>query len=60
IIGVSNCASSLKQVVHFYRNAKADDRIPSQIYLNLGGYHNSDPKFTALCNVVNTKVGKGL
>src|SRR5439155_1179979 len=28
IIGVGNCASSLVQGVHYYRNAKAGDRVP--------------------------------
>ena len=28
IIGVGNCASSLVQGVHFYRNAKKDEVIP--------------------------------
>jgi myo-inositol-1-phosphate synthase len=60
IIGVGNCASSLVQGVHFYRNAKAGDRIPGIMHVNLGGYHIKDVTFTATFDVVDTKVGKDL
>lgn len=58
IIGVGNCASSLVQGVHFYRNAQADDRIPGLMHVDLGGYHVSDIEFTMGIDVVDTKVGK--
>ncbi len=60
IIGVGNCASSLVQGVHFYRNAKDDDRVPGLMHVNLGGYHVRDIEFTAAFDVVDTKVGKDL
>jgi len=60
IIGIGNCASALIQGVHFYRNAKADDRVPGLMHVNLGGYHISDIEFTAAFDVVDTKVGKDL
>lgn len=60
IIGVGNCASSLVQGVHFYRNAKDTDRVPGLMHVNLGGYHISDIEFTAAFDVVDTKVGKDL
>jgi len=60
IIGVGNCASSLVQGVHFYRNAQDDDRIPGLMHVNLGGYHIRDIEFTAAFDVVDTKVGKDL
>jgi len=60
IIGVGNCASSLVQGVHFYRNAKDDEQIPGLMHVNLGGYHIRDIEFTAAFDVVDTKVGKDL
>lgn len=60
IIGVGNCASSLVQGVHFYREAKDDDRVPGLMHVNLGGYHIRDIEFTAAFDVVDTKVGKDL
>jgi myo-inositol-1-phosphate synthase len=60
IIGVGNCASSLVQGVHFYRNAKDDDNVPGLMHVNLGGYHIKDIEFTAAFDVVDTKVGKDL
>jgi len=60
IIGVGNCASSLVQGVHFYRNAADTDRIPGLMHVNLGGYHVSDIEFSAAIDVVDTKVGLDL
>ncbi|HZW02828.1 MAG TPA: inositol-3-phosphate synthase [Anaerolineaceae bacterium] len=60
IIGVGNCASSLVQGVHFYRNAADTDRVPGLMHVNLGGYHVNDIEFTAAFDVVDTKVGKDL
>ncbi len=60
IIGVGNCASSLIQGVHYYRDAKEDDRVPGIMHVNLGGYHIRDIEFTAAFDVVDTKVGLDL
>ncbi len=60
IIGVGNCASSLVQGVHYYRNAKPGDFIPGIMHVELGGYHISDIKFVAGVDVNITKVGKDL
>jgi myo-inositol-1-phosphate synthase len=60
IIGVGNCASSLVQGVHFYKNASPDQHIPGLMHVNLGGYHIRDIEFTAAFDVVDTKVGKDL
>jgi len=60
IIGVGNCASSLVQGVHFYREAKESDRVPGLMHVNLGGYHIRDIEFSAAIDVVDTKVGKDL
>src|SRR5213593_897739 len=60
IIGVGNCASSLVQGVHYYRNAKAGDRIPGIMHVELGGYHINDVDFVAAIDVDRNKVGKDL
>ncbi len=60
IIGVGNCASSLVQGVHFYRNALDTDRVTGLMHVNLGGYHIRDIEFTAGFDVNITKVGKDL
>jgi len=60
IIGVGNCASSLVQGVHYYRNAKEGDFIPGLMHVNLGGYHVSDIEFSAAFDIDINKVGKDL
>jgi len=60
IVGVGNCASSLVQGIHFYRNAKDNETIPGLMHVNLGGYRVKDIEFTAAFDVVDTKVGKDL
>src|SRR6266568_8090933 len=60
IIGVGNCASSLVQGVHYYRNAKAGDPIPGIMHVDLGGYHIRDVEFVAAFDVDKNKVGKDL
>jgi myo-inositol-1-phosphate synthase len=60
IIGVGNCASSLVQGVHYYRNAKAGDKIPGLMHVDLGGYHLRDVEFVAAFDVDRNKVGKDL
>src|SRR6266568_4921949 len=58
IIGVGNCASSLVQGVHYYREAKPDDFIPGLMHVNLGGYHIRDVEFSAAFDIDATKVGR--
>jgi myo-inositol-1-phosphate synthase len=60
IIGVGNCASSLVQGVHYYRDAKRGDDIPGIMHVDLGGYHLSDLEFVAAFDVDKNKVGKDL
>ncbi len=60
IIGVGNCASSLVQGVHYYKNAKEDEFIPGLMHVNLGGYHISDINFVAAFDIDKNKVGKDL
>jgi myo-inositol-1-phosphate synthase len=60
IVGVGNCASSLVQGVHYYRNAKVGQRIPGLMHVDLGGYHVRDVEFVAAFDVDKNKVGKDL
>jgi myo-inositol-1-phosphate synthase len=60
IVGVGNCASSLVQGVHYYRDAKPTDRIPGIMHVDLGGYHLGAIDFVAAFDVDRNKVGKDL
>ena len=60
VIGVGNCASSLIQGVHYYRNAREDELIPGIMHSNLGGYHINDINFVAAFDIDKNKVGKDL
>ena len=60
IIGVGNCASSLVQGVHFYRDTGDEKSIPGIMHSNLGGYHIGDVNFVAAFDIDANKVGKDL
>jgi myo-inositol-1-phosphate synthase len=60
IIGVGNCASSLVQGVHYYKDARETEKVPGLMHVNLGGYHISDINFVAAFDVDKNKVGKDL
>ena len=60
IIGVGNCASSLVQGVHFYRDTGNEKSIPGIMHSNLGGYHIGDVNFVAAFDIDANKVGKDL
>ena len=60
VIGVGNCASSLVQGVHYYRDAKPDDFVPGLMHINLGGYHIRDVEFSAAFDIDINKVGKDI
>ena len=60
VIGVGNCASSLIQGVHYYKNASAEDFVPGLMHVNLGGYHIKDINFVAAFDIDINKVGKDL
>ena len=60
IIGVGNCASSLVQGVHYYKDTPDDSTIPGLMHVNLAGYHVSDIEFTFGIDINVTKVGKDL
>ena len=60
IIGVGNCASSLIQGVHYYRDVDENKFVPGLRHPNLGGYHISDIEFVAAFDIDRNKVGKDL
>jgi len=60
IVGVGNCAASLVQGVHFYRDAQPGTRVPGLMHVNFGQYHISDIEFAAAFDVDAKKVGTDL
>lgn len=59
IVGVGNCASSLVQGIHYYRDKNADDAI-GLMHWDIGGYGPSDIAFVAAFDIDVRKVGKDL
>jgi myo-inositol-1-phosphate synthase len=60
IVGVGNCAASLVQGVHYYRNAAVEDRVPGLMHVKFGDYHVGDIRFVAAFDVDAKKVGLDL
>src|SRR5215216_6570895 len=60
IIGVGNCAASLVQGVHYYRNADPSERVPGLMHVQFGDYHIRDVEFVAAFDVDAKKVGQDL
>lgn len=60
VIGVGNCASSLIQGVHYYRDADENESVAGLMHVNLGGYHIRDINFVAAFDVAGNKVGRDL
>jgi myo-inositol-1-phosphate synthase len=60
IVGVGNCAASLVQGVHYYRDADPDTRVPGLMHVLLGPYHVRDIEFVAAFDVDAKKVGRDL
>jgi len=60
IIGVGNCANSLVQGVHFYRDADPNEEVPGLMHVSIGGYHIHDIEFSAAIDIDADKVGKDL
>lgn len=58
IVGVGNCASSLVQGIHYYKDAKDDEFVPGVMHVNFGGYHIRDIEVVAAFDVNSNKVGK--
>ena len=60
IIGVGNCAASLVQGVHYYRDADPQATIPGLMHVEFGKYHVNDVQFVAAFDVDSKKVGLDL
>jgi myo-inositol-1-phosphate synthase len=60
LIGVGNCASSLVQGCHFYRDVKEGDEIPGVIRPLLGQYRPKDIEFPVAIDIDKNKVGRDL
>src|SRR3954453_17765884 len=60
IVGVGNCATSLIQGVHYYRDAEPGTTVPGLMHVTFGDYHVSDIEFVAAFDVDDKKVGKDL
>ncbi len=60
VVGVGNCASSLVQGVHYYRDADPAATVPGLMHVRFGEYHVNDVEFVAAFDVDDKKVGKDL
>ncbi|QGQ20763.1 inositol-3-phosphate synthase [Cellulomonas sp. JZ18] len=57
IVGVGNCAASLVQGVHYYRDADPQAKVPGLMHVQFGDYHVRDIEFVAAFDVDAKKVG---
>jgi myo-inositol-1-phosphate synthase len=57
IVGVGNCATSLIQGVHFYKDADPSGTVPGLMHVQFGDYHVRDIEFVAAFDVDAKKVG---
>ena len=57
IVGVGNCATSLIQGVHYYKDADPAGSVPGLMHVKFGEYHVSDVEFVAAFDVDAKKVG---
>ena len=60
LVGVGNCAASLVQGVHYYRDADPTQQVPGLMHVQLGDYHVRDIEFVAAFDVDAKKVGRDL
>jgi myo-inositol-1-phosphate synthase len=60
VVGVGNCAASLVQGVHYYRDADPTQKVPGLMHVEFGPYHVRDIEFVAAFDVDAKKVGRDL
>ena len=60
VVGVGNCAASLVQGVHYYKDANPESRVPGLMHVQFGPYHVRDIEFVAAFDVDDKKVGHDL
>ena len=56
IIGIGNCASSLIQGIHYYKDKNPEEAI-GLMHWNIGGYTPSDIEVVAAFDIDKRKVG---
>jgi len=59
IVGIGNCASSLVQGIHYYRDANEKDAI-GLMHWAIGGYHPFDIEVVSAFDIDRRKVGRDL
>jgi len=59
IIGLGNCASSLIQGIHYYKDKKGEDAI-GLMHWDIGGFKPSDIEVVAAFDIDERKVGKDI
>ncbi|HET7328156.1 MAG TPA: inositol-3-phosphate synthase [Nocardioidaceae bacterium] len=57
IVGVGNCAASLVQGLHYYRDADPAGSVPGLMHVRFGEYHVGDVEVVAAFDVDAKKVG---
>src|SRR6266536_1152823 len=60
VVGVGNCAASLVQGVHYYRDADPTQKVPGLMHVKFGPYHVRDIEFVVAFDVDAKKVGRDL
>ena len=60
IAGLGNCASSMIQGIHYYKNVKGVKQIPGLMHVRFGKYHISDIKIVAAFDINKNKIGKDI
>ncbi|MGQ0535201.1 MAG: inositol-3-phosphate synthase, partial [Methanobacteriota archaeon] len=58
VVGVGNCASSLIQGLHHYRDASEGTRVPGLMHTVLGGYRPRDIRVVCGFDIDRRKVGR--
>ncbi|GGG74130.1 myo-inositol-1-phosphate synthase [Corynebacterium pelargi] len=58
IAGLGNCATSLIQGIHYYRDADPASEVPGLMHVQFGDYHVGDLNVVAAFDVDADKVGK--
>jgi myo-inositol-1-phosphate synthase len=57
IVGIGNCASSLIQGIHYYKNGNPEDAV-GLMHWDLGGYRPADIKVVGAFDIDKRKVGR--
>ena len=60
IAGLGNCASSMVQGIHYYKNVEDIKQIPGLMHVRFGPYHISDIEVVAAFDINKNKIGKDI